>query len=143
MRSVSLGFRSSAQPAQRCGAFLCLAWLTGLVALSSSPSARADQCLLANGGQLQGKRVDDAKDAAAPYIIALDSGGTVTLEARQIREWRRPHPAQAEYERRVRETPHTAEAQWELAEWCRQHGRSEEHTSELQSRENLVCRLLL
>src|SRR5690606_39290447 len=32
--------------------------------------------------------------------------------------------------------------------WCRHHGcrhcpRSEEHTSELQSRENLVCRLLL
>src|SRR5690606_41425736 len=26
--------------------------------------------------------------------------------------------------------------------WCR-HARSEEHTSELQSRENLVCRLLL
>src|SRR5690606_42155937 len=26
-------------------------------------------------------------------------------------------------------------------QWC--HGRSEEHTSELQSRENLVCRLLL
>lgn len=131
MRSVSLGFRSSAQPAQRCGAFLCLAWLTGLVALSSSPSARADQFLLANGGQLQGKRVDDAKDAAAPYIIALDSGGTVTLEARQIREWRRPHPAQAEYERRVRETPHTAEAQWELAEWCRQHGLHEAREAHL------------
>src|SRR6266700_4924445 len=27
--------------------------------------------------------------------------------------------------------------------WPPRHGRSEEHTSELQSRENLVCRLLL
>src|SRR5207302_8452894 len=27
--------------------------------------------------------------------------------------------------------------------WNRRYGRSEEHTSELQSRENLVCRLLL
>src|SRR5690606_25688045 len=29
------------------------------------------------------------------------------------------------------------------AEWCSRNPRSEEHTSELQSRENLVCRLLL
>src|SRR5690606_39745515 len=29
------------------------------------------------------------------------------------------------------------------AAWSRSSGRSEEHTSELQSRENLVCRLLL
>src|SRR2546430_7012897 len=30
------------------------------------------------------------------------------------------------------------------ARWCRaRHGRSEEHTSELQSQSNLVCRLLL
>src|SRR3989475_8966754 len=27
--------------------------------------------------------------------------------------------------------------------WTRQHGRSEEHTSELQSQSNLACRLLL
>src|SRR5690606_41371764 len=32
-------------------------------------------------------------------------------------------------------------AMWESSTWCRP--RSEEHTSELQSRENLVCRLLL
>src|SRR5690606_39438148 len=30
-----------------------------------------------------------------------------------------------------------------VVRWCRFAGRSEEHTSELQSRENLVCRLLL
>src|SRR5690606_40599033 len=31
----------------------------------------------------------------------------------------------------------------EKAAWALKHTRSEEHTSELQSRENLVCRLLL
>src|SRR2546430_11332037 len=30
-----------------------------------------------------------------------------------------------------------------LLEWMRQYDRSEEHTSELQSQSNLVCRLLL
>src|SRR3712207_8456778 len=30
-----------------------------------------------------------------------------------------------------------------LADWAAQNGRSEEHTSELQSRQYLVCRLLL
>src|SRR5690625_6113909 len=32
---------------------------------------------------------------------------------------------------------------WELAQWVRLHLRSEEHTSELQSRGHLVCGLLL
>src|SRR5690606_41775240 len=38
-----------------------------------------------------------------------------------------------------------AQSRWQGEPWCRQRrrGRSEEHTSELQSRENLVCRLLL
>src|SRR5690606_41280713 len=34
-------------------------------------------------------------------------------------------------------------AAWPPAAGCGSNGRSEEHTSELQSRENLVCRLLL
>src|SRR5690606_5999022 len=31
----------------------------------------------------------------------------------------------------------------EMGDWLQSHGRSEEHTSELQSRENFVCRILL
>src|SRR2546422_7674610 len=36
-----------------------------------------------------------------------------------------------------------ARAQWKQQEGAAKHGRSEEHTSELQSRLHLVCRLLL
>src|SRR5207302_8959110 len=41
---------------------------------------------------------------------------------------------------------HTSPVHWSIAFWIvllKCNGRSEEHTSELQSRENLVCRLLL
>src|SRR3712207_7403439 len=43
-------------------------------------------------------------------------------------------------DRPVPDDPRAAEAGWRLA---RRHWRSEEHTSELQSRQYLVCRLLL
>src|SRR5215204_7595157 len=33
--------------------------------------------------------------------------------------------------------------EWPLGKWSAKHGRSEEHTSELQSHSDLVCRLLL
>src|SRR5690606_40970369 len=37
----------------------------------------------------------------------------------------------------------TATLRYQFTDWLYAQGRSEEHTSELQSRENLVCRLLL
>src|SRR5690606_39468656 len=40
-------------------------------------------------------------------------------------------------------TPLTEDGSLVLYTWNNDEGRSEEHTSELQSRENLVCRLLL
>src|SRR5690606_42017761 len=56
---------------------------------------------------------------------------------------RRPPPAPQRD--RVRRRPHRQPVHGALARAAdgRRVGRSEEHTSELQSRENLVCRLLL
>src|SRR5690606_40060821 len=49
------------------------------------------------------------------------------------------------YAQQLTKSPHPAPSKALLIELCRAHlqSRSEEHTSELQSRENLVCRLLL
>src|SRR5207302_4315935 len=52
---------------------------------------------------------------------------------------RRGGVAGAETERQL----HLAFADLEVAAGGKHHSRSEEHTSELQSRENIVCRLLL
>src|SRR5690606_42165760 len=45
--------------------------------------------------------------------------------------------------RRCRGTPRTGDRAWRPTGPAREAPRSEEHTSELQSRENIVCRLLL
>src|SRR2546422_4972581 len=50
-------------------------------------------------------------------------------------------PANAWRENRRRETQPSHESSWSATR--NSHGRSEEHTSELQSRLHLVCRLLL
>src|SRR5690606_41709803 len=88
-----------------------------------------------------------------PYTTLFRSGLEVALEAarvggrRRVGEFgQRPHLVR----QRVEEEFYDADRrlivedgdQDDLARRCRER-RSEEHTSELQSRENLVCRLLL
>src|SRR5690606_39652563 len=61
-------------------------------------------------------------------------------DQRQARRGERPAVGRLEHERHVG-VDREEHAREQAAR--RHHGRSEEHTSELQSRENLVCRLLL
>src|SRR5690606_39797201 len=68
-----------------------------------------------------------------PTRTGLRLGGT----ARRRRTWRNRSEVQP-----VDGAP-AAGALWAKAAGCADDARSEEHTSELQSRENLVCRLLL
>src|SRR5690606_42023098 len=74
-------------------------------------------------------------NAPAPTeIYTLSLHDALPISAGDDRERRRPHrrPTPVRHRRRMgRQAP------------SRREGRSEEHTSELQSRENLVCRLLL
>src|SRR5690606_38827446 len=74
----------------------------------------------------------------APGLVILGHGsslapGSTTSRTRPPFQGRSKHGVKTVRRRPTRNLPVT------LAAWCR----SEEHTSELQSRENLVCRLLL
>src|SRR5690606_2595948 len=85
--------------------------------------------------------------AAVPVLTPAGGspGSGCLLPARCQPRWcRRAWPPACERRRDRAPTPRTG-AQWSGRPGQRDQrdGRSEEHTSELQSRENLVCRLLL
>src|SRR5690606_18816179 len=63
--------------------------------------------------------------ANGPFLAARYGGARRCRQPRSVKCWKRPASASADVFERD------------------EKGRSEEHTSELQSRENLVCRLLL
>src|SRR3712207_7874803 len=69
-----------------------------------------------------------------PYTTLFRSLGEVGRWQRRTARRRQPHGAAARSAQRERGFAHLA---------GRAHHRSEEHTSELQSRQYLVCRLLL
>ena len=93
-----------------------------LVLLSMlAPGASAEVFVLAGGGRLVGELVNRNESPRQKYVIRTADGATVTLDAAQVRKILPQRPEEAEYER-IRPTyADTAAAQWELAEWCRQH----------------------
>lgn len=92
-----------------------------LIGHSHSFAEDSDEFVLRNGGVVRGKLA--RRPAAEDQLVELhlSAGGTITLNRRQVQEIRRPSPHLAEYERRAEAMESSAEANWELAQWCEQH----------------------
>lgn len=90
-------------------------------AVLAAGRAPADIFLLENGGEVSGQWVNRDDQAATTYQLRADSV-TIELPARQVRESVRQSGAELEYLRRAPAMADTAEAQWQMAEWCRQNG---------------------
>lgn len=83
--------------------------------------ARADVVELESGGRLVGQLVNQEDGDRDKIYLELDSGGRVTLDRSAVR---RAIPQSAEattYRQRAASVPDTAQANWDLAEWCRKH----------------------
>jgi hypothetical protein len=84
-------------------------------------SAQADVFVLVGGGRVVGELVNREESPRRQYVIQVADGAKVALDAAQVRQVLRPRAEEAEYER-IRPTyADTAAAQWELAQWCREH----------------------
>jgi hypothetical protein len=106
------------------------AWavLTALVPLSA---ARGDTFHLTSGGQVQGEWLNKEEAPLVRYVIRQASGVKLTLTQEQVREHLRESPAEREYEALAEQTPDTVEAQWKLADWCRDHHLGRQRTTHL------------
>jgi hypothetical protein len=96
-----------------------LAPLAVLLMLASAASA--DVFVLAGGGRLTGELLNPNESPRKQYVVQPAEGEKVTLDAAQVKKVLHPRPEEAEYERRAPSCPDTVEAQWELAQWCRDH----------------------
>lgn len=83
----------------------------------------ADLVTLKSGGQVRGKIVGDASkrgtEAETPVTVKTLTGAIVVIEREQIDSIQRRRLRVERYETLARTTPDDVDAQWDLAEWCR------------------------
>jgi hypothetical protein len=82
--------------------------------------ARADVFVLTSGGRVVGELVNRDENPRKQYIIDLEDGTRMTLDAAQVEQVQRPKAAVLEYEKIRADYPDTVAGQWALAEWCRE-----------------------
>jgi hypothetical protein len=105
-----------------------MARLFAVVALLAllAPGAAAEVFVLAGGGRIEGELLNRDESPRRRYVVRVAGGATMTIDAAQVKKKLPSRPEEAEYER-IRPTyADTAAAQWELAQWCRQHKLSAE-----------------
>ena len=84
------------------------------------PAAWATEVFqLSQGGQLIGKWLNQEENLRTHYELETTTGIKLKLDRNQVAKVVHQRPAEEEYTRIKSEYADTAEAQWELAEWCR------------------------
>jgi len=97
-----------------------LALLTAMATLGPL-AARGEIFVLVGGGRVEGDWLNAKEVPRTQYVIKTRAGGTVTLARRQVDRVIHQNALQLEYEQVRSRYPDTAEGQWALAEWCREH----------------------
>ncbi len=98
-----------------------VAWFVLLGAALTCGAARGEVFNLHDGGQIRGELVNRDESPRKTYVIKTASGGSVTLDAEQVKDVRRQSAAEMQYDRIRSGYPDTVEGQWKLAEWCREN----------------------
>lgn len=108
--------------------------LTGLVlCLSCLPAtpAPADLIQLRSGGELRGT-LKSSNPRAPEVVIETLTGATVVVRRDEISLLSVRSLTVEEYETRLRSTPETADAHWDLAAWCQQNRLVTQRRNELE-----------
>ncbi len=91
-----------------------------LVMISLPVAARADLVRLKQGGELRGKIITNANEVEYRVCVRTVTGALITVHKNDVEfETKRPLSYET-YELKSRLAPETVEAQWEMAEWCRE-----------------------
>lgn len=140
----SLPFKSAA----------CAGLLPGICLLLWLSDAQADYITLRSGGQIRGElvseprgaeskraetksksRVESPRDHAQRDVVSIRtlSGATIAVGVGEVESVVRRRMVLEEYETLQRAAPNSSEAQWELAEWCRQKSLTKEREAHLRA----------
>src|SRR5258708_7275522 len=128
---------------------LPLRWAVGIgIVLGASLSlraraAQADYIMLRNGGEIRGELLSESSRAGAKsksrpdrgeiVSIRMLSGALVAVGQGDVAAVVRRRMVVEEYETLRRAAPDTLEAQWDLAEWCRQKSLGKERETHLRA----------
>jgi len=92
----------------------------------------AEVFLLESGGRIDGTLLNPEQNPREKFIVRIDGGATVTLQASQVVQILHAKPEEREYRRIRPNYPDTADGQWALAEWCLEQRLLEERQRHLQ-----------
>ena len=102
------------------------------VLAAGCPPAVAEVFQLASGGHIDGQWLNSDQQHPQQYVVLLPSGGKVTLDAAQVTKVVKLSPDEVEYEKIRAQYPDTADGQWKLAQWCKEHQLKEHRQRHLQ-----------
>jgi hypothetical protein len=102
-----------------------LIFTAAVLAVAGAPGrapCHGDEFQLRNGGRIDGTWLNRQQGTPQQYEIAIAGGGKLTLDASQVQQALVKDVAETAYDRIRSRYPDTVEGQWQLAEWCREHG---------------------
>lgn len=97
-----------------------LLFATAAVLLACGPAGADEIFVLTQGGRIVGQLLNPDQVPRETFEIRTSAGSTITLDRDQVKERVHQRPEEAEYDKIRPHYPDTVDAQWELAEWCRE-----------------------
>jgi len=104
--------------------FAVLLYAAALAVLATFPRpVSADLVKLNNGGEIRGTLKDRRSvKTSGPVVVTTLAGGIVAVDAADVKFITRRPLKVERYETKAKQTPRTVDAQWKLAQWCRERG---------------------
>jgi hypothetical protein len=102
--------------------------------LAATGIANGSVFVLTNGGQIEGQLLNPDQEPRQTYVVRTETGGTVTLEQRQVDRILTISEDLKWYRESLPAVPPTVEGHWAMAEQCRNRGlrtQGEFHLQEL------------
>lgn len=103
-------------PPIRYGVLLAL-----LLALVPFTGVYGEVFVMDNGGRIEGELLNPNQSPREAYSVRTSAGAVITLSRDQVKQILRPRPEELQYEKIRPRYPDTIDAQWDLAEWCREN----------------------
>jgi len=114
--------------------FIRLACCSFFVLAAASPHlARAEVFLLKSGGRIEGEHLNPKREAGSPYLVRTSDGVRLALADGTVARVIVKTDVDKQYEAMLTTLANSVEAQWGMAEWCKEAGLTEQRKQHLQA----------
>lgn len=122
-------------PANWFPANLCQTTAVAATILASSltGAARGEIFVLKSGGRMDAELLNPQRVGGQPYQIRTADGLTLALAENAVSRVVVKSDLQREYDAKLPSVPNTVAGHWEMAEWCKEAGLSDERRRHLQA----------